>query len=134
MEDKIIIGRSEYIDLPDLGLYHIPAKIDTGAYHSSLHCHDIRLDDKRHVLYFKLLDPSHPEYDTKEQQTSVFSLVRVRNVATDWSSRYKIKTTITLAGRTFPVSLTIVDRRDMRFPVLIGRQALKKKFLVNVAK
>ena len=57
--EKLIIGRRELIDFPELSLFGIEAKIDTGAYTSVLHCHDIREEDG--VLYNYILDPSHPE-------------------------------------------------------------------------
>ena len=61
---KQIIGRREEIDFPELGLFGITAKIDTGAYTTALHCHDIHERDG--VLYFKLLNPSHHEFNKQE--------------------------------------------------------------------
>ena len=55
-KQKQTIGRREVIDFPSLGLYGIVAKVDTGAYTTALHCHDIR--EEEGVLYFKLLDPT----------------------------------------------------------------------------
>ena len=61
-----IIGRREMVNFPDLGLFGLVAKIDTGANTTALHCHDVRVEDG--VLYFKLLDESHPEYDDREHR------------------------------------------------------------------
>ena len=62
---KITIGRIEKIDLPKLSLFNLDAKIDTGAYTSSLHCHHIELFTikNRKWVKFYVLDPDHPEYE-----------------------------------------------------------------------
>ncbi len=134
MEEKTIIGRSEYIDLPSFNMYAVPAKIDTGAYRGALHCRDIRLSPDGKVLYFRLLDERHPEYSDQEQALTDFGVVRVRNTGSDWQNRYKIKIEVVIAGQSILTEMTLTDRADMRFPVLIGRKALKKRFLVNVSK
>ncbi|MEK7136571.1 MAG: RimK/LysX family protein [Patescibacteria group bacterium] len=134
MEEKIIIGRSTHIDLPNFNMYDIPAKVDTGAYRGALHCRDIRLSADGKTLYFKLLDERHPEYSAHDQAVTDFGLVKIKNTGIDWQERYKIKTEIIIAGQSIVTEMTLADRADMRFPVLIGRKALKKKFLVNVSK
>ena len=68
MKDKEIIGRIEKIGIPELLLLELDAKIDTGAYTSSIHCHEIREDLKSEILYFKVLDPNHASYNNKEFQ------------------------------------------------------------------
>ena len=65
---SLFIGRTDRADFPILGLFDIAVKIDTGAYTSVLHCHDIREigNKKKHkVLQFKVLDPSHSEYQAR---------------------------------------------------------------------
>jgi hypothetical protein len=66
-ESKKVIGRLEKIDLPELSLYNLDAKIDTGAYTSSLHSHKISVEKKEGKLWaeFHVLDPGHPEYEGK---------------------------------------------------------------------
>jgi len=63
-KQKQLIGRREVIAFPELGLFEITAKVDTGAYTTALHCHDIY--EKDGMLHFKLLDPSHPDYNEHE--------------------------------------------------------------------
>jgi hypothetical protein len=55
-----ILGRYDRVDLPALGLFDIHAKIDTGAYTSSLHCHHVHIVDG--ILEFILLDEEHSEF------------------------------------------------------------------------
>src|SRR6056297_3604246 len=66
-KDLKIIGRLEPINFPEWDLYGIDAKIDTGAYTSSLHCHHIKAYEKdgEQLVRFNLLDPSHETYNDK---------------------------------------------------------------------
>ena len=130
-ETKITIGRREIIDFPDLGLFLIEAKIDTGALTSVLHCHDIR--EKNGTLYFKLLDPTHPEYNEKEQHSSEYYQKEIKNSFGEVENRYIIKTTIRIGQRRIKALISLTDRGTMRYPVLIGRRFLKNKFIVDVS-
>ncbi len=59
------IGRIDKADFPELNLIEIDVKVDTGAYTSSIHCHEVKeveLNGEKHIE-FKVLDPSHPEYE-----------------------------------------------------------------------
>ncbi|MBL7884817.1 MAG: ATP-dependent zinc protease [Bacteroidia bacterium] len=130
-KQKQIIGRREVIDFPELGLYEIVAKVDTGAYTTALHCHDIREQDG--VLYFKLLDPTHPEYNEQEQQFVEYSQKEIKNSFGEVEKRYIIKTTIKVGRRRIKSVISLTDRGNMRYPVLIGRKLLKNRFIVDVS-
>ncbi|MEZ4692954.1 MAG: hypothetical protein R2837_02865 [Aliarcobacter sp.] len=69
MSQKKIIGRREVVDILDLELYGLDAKIDTGADSNSLHCDDIFIDDEKFV-HFTLLDEVHPAYHGKKHKLS----------------------------------------------------------------
>ncbi len=127
---KPTIGRRESIDFPELGLYGITAKIDTGAYTTALHCHDIR--EENGVLYFKLLDPSHPDYTEKEQKFTTYSQKEIKNSFGESEKRYIIKTIIRIGKRRIKSVISLTDRGTMRYPVLIGRKLIKNKFVVDV--
>ena len=118
------------IDFPDLGLFGISAKIDTGAYTSALHCHDIFVKDG--ALYFKFLDPSHPIYSNKQQQFAEFSQKEIKNSFGETEKRYIIKTRIRIGKRIIKSVISLTNRGTMRFPVLIGRKLLKRRFIVDV--
>lgn len=132
---KKLIGRSEKLDFPDLGLYGIDAKIDTGAYTSVLHCHDIhiKVSGNETILCFKLLDPTHPEFQEKEQQFSVYSTKEIKNSFGDLEKRFVIKTRVKLAGRIVNTMISLTDRGNMRYPVLMGRKFLRNRFIVDVS-
>jgi hypothetical protein len=128
---KQIIGKKEPVDFPELGIIGIYAKIDTGAYSNTLHCHDIHV--KENNLYFKVLDPSHPVFSRKEHCFSDFSQKKIKNSFGEVEKRYMIKTKIKIAGRVIKSIISLTDRATMRYPVLIGRRLLRNKFVVDVS-
>ena len=130
-KEKKIIGRREEIDFPELGLFGITAKIDTGAYTTALHCHDI--EEKNGVLHFKLLDPSHPEYNRQDQKFTEYSQKEIKNSFGEIEKRYVIKTVIRLGEKRIKAVISLSDKGKMRYPVLIGRKLLKNRFIVDVA-
>lgn len=130
-KEKLTIGRREQVDFPELGLFGIIAKVDTGAYTSALHCHDIR--EKHGVLHFKLLDPSHPEYNEQDQKFNEYSQKEIKNSFGKIENRYIIKTFIKIGVKQIKATISLSDREKMRYPVLIGRKLLKNRFIVDVS-
>ncbi|WP_304140544.1 RimK/LysX family protein [Mesoflavibacter zeaxanthinifaciens] len=125
---KKIIGRTDCIDFPKLNLLNINCKIDTGAYTSSIHCSNITLTDQGLLCFFD-------DNKTEKSEPILFkeySLTDVKSSNGFVENRYKIKTDVVFFGKTYKINLTLSTRSDMRFPVLIGRQFLKRKFLVDV--
>ncbi len=131
IKEKLRIGRRETIDFPELGLYGIIAKVDTGAYTTALHCHDIR--EEKGVLYFKLLDPTHPDYNEQEQLFSDYFQKEIKNSFGEVEKRYMIKTTVKIGSKRIKSLISLTDRGTMRYPVLIGRKLLKNRFIVDVS-
>ena len=134
--EKITIGRREIVNFPLLNLMGLEAKIDTGAYTSALHCKDIQLKEinGKTVLCFKLLDETHPEYNEKEFQFTNFIKKNIKSSFGELEERFVIKTTIHIARRKISSTISLTDRTNMRYPVLIGRKLLKGKFTVDVSK
>ncbi|MCA1801587.1 MAG: RimK/LysX family protein [Rhodothermaceae bacterium] len=134
--EKTILGRREFIDFPDLGLTGIEAKIDTGAYTSSIHCHDITIHSgaESKLVAFKLLDPDHPAYEHRILQLPLVKQKIVRSSSGDEENRAIIRTTVRIGGHSFLTDLSLTDRSGMDYPVLLGRKAIRKRFIVDVAK
>lgn len=130
-KEKPTIGRREHVDFPELDLYGITAKIDTGAYTTALHCHDIR--EENGVLYFKLLDPTHSEYSEKDLQFTEYFQKEIKNSSGEVEKRYIIKTIVRIGKKRIKSVISLTDRGTMRYPVLIGRKLLKNKFVVDVS-
>lgn len=128
------IGRTDKIDLPELGLENIECKIDTGAYGNALHCHHIKVVDKdgERQLSFRVLDPSHPEYADKVYYCKEFNNKVVKSSSGIPEERYTIKTKMIIFGKKRLVSFSLTDRGSMKYPILIGRKFLTKRFIVDV--
>ncbi|MCB0272822.1 MAG: ATP-dependent zinc protease [Bdellovibrionales bacterium] len=129
----ITIGWWEYLQLPALSSSKIKAKIDTGAKTSALHAEDIKVFiDKgvRKVRY--TLYPN--QKDRKNKKTIVSKLVEVRRIKSSIGTttlRPVIETLVDIGGQKFIIELTLVNRDLLGFRMLLGRQALKKRFLIN---
>ena len=134
---KLVIGRSDVADFPRLGLAEVPVKVDTGAYTSSIHCHRVvehaATDAAPARLTFELLDPEHPQFADRPMSTTDFERKSVRSSNGETEERYVIRTRIRLFGRDLPLELTLAERGDMRFPVLLGRKLLAGRFVVDPA-
>lgn len=129
-----MVGRLEHVSFPDWNLNDLDAKIDTGAYTSSLHCHHIEMDPQRKTVSFYLLDPSHPEYENRKFQSRIRDIRSIRSSNGLIEERVIITTKIELGGKLYPIELSLTDRTDMKYPVLIGRRFLKKRFIVDVSR
>lgn len=133
---KKVIGRREYVDFPQLGLEGIEAKVDTGAYTTSIHCEDIKHFEQNGVPYvsFVLLDESHSQYHGHTYMWALYKTKQVKNSFGQTEERHSILTQIRLFDEIYNVELQLADRSQMDYPVLLGRKALKKRFLVDVSR
>jgi hypothetical protein len=132
---KKVLGASDYIDLPELNLTNILCKIDTGADVSALHCEKVRLIEKDGVEYISIipLDPSHKQYQKKALKFRNFKEKKIKNSFGDSEFRYSIKTNVVILGEKYPIELTLTDRGNMKYPLLLGKNVLKNRFLVDVS-
>ena len=131
-----LIGRREYIDFPELNVYGIEAKIDTGAYTSALHCQDVEIKniEGTPTLCFKLFDPTHPEYNEQEHRFQHFTIKTIRNSFGEEEDRYVIRTIVHIGHKNIRCAISLTDRANMRYTVLIGRKMIKNKFIIDVGK
>lgn len=127
-----ILGRSDRVDLPNLKLKNIHAKIDTGAYTSSLHCSSAHVVDGK--LEFILLDEEHPEFTGMPFRVKKFVQREIRNSFGEAELRYVIRTRIRIHGRLIRAEFSLSNRGNLRFPVLLGRKILRHRFLIDVTK
>lgn len=124
---KKVIGSVDKVDLPDFGVEHVNAKIDTGAYRSSLHCKKIKLQGD--TLSFSVLtDNGYKEFQTKDWKKK-----EVRSSNGKSENRFVIKTRLRLFEKSYIVSFSLTDRSKMKYPLLLGKKFLKDRFVVDVA-
>ena len=126
------IGRIDKADFPLLNLENVEIKVDTGAFTSSIHCTEMRVEDN--FLKCRFLDEAHPAYDQKEFVFDNYDVKVVKSSNGQTEVRYRILTEVLLFGKIFPIFLTLSDRKEMKFPVLIGRKFLMKRFMVDINK
>ncbi len=127
-----ILGRYDRVDLPELGLYNIHAKVDTGAYTSSLHCH--RATVTNGVLEFILLDEEHPEFTGLKFTFSDFEERDIKNSFGEVERRFVITTTLKIFNEDITTEFSLGNRGSLKFPILIGRKIVRNRFLIDVTK
>lgn len=133
--EKLVIGRVDKIDLPDFKIENLECKVDTGADTSSIHCTNVRIVEKdgKECLKFRVLDKKHPLFSKATHAVDEFSEKRVKSSTGHTETRFVIKTTIVVFGKSHPITFTLSDREKMKYPVLLGKRFLKNKFIVDVS-
>lgn len=131
-----IIGWREWVDLPDLGIKNIKAKVDTGARSSSLHAFDVEEFEKNGDKWVKF--NVHPEQRNNDIEIATESKIleyrSVRSSSGKASLRPVIVTAVALLGIQWPVELTLANRDEMGFRMLLGREAYRGRFLVDAGR
>lgn len=130
MDQLDIIGRAERIDFPELNLEAVPARVDTGAKTSAL-CASM-VTEKNGLLEVVLFGESSPFYTGKPVIFEHFKTAIVASSNGHAEERYKIRTVVVVNGRKIRASFTLADRTTQVYPVLVGRNILAGKFMVNV--
>lgn len=126
-----IIGRREWVSLPDLKIPAIKGKVDTGAKTSSLHAFDIELRETgtKTYVHFKV----HPIQDDSKIVVSCKALLIDKRLVTDSGGhkeeRFVIRTHLVIAGIRRKIELTLTNRESMKYRMLIGRSALKSFYI-----
>ncbi len=128
----LLLGRSDRVDLPELGLTDIQAKIDTGAYNCSLHCASAEVVNGK--LEFVLLDEEHPEFTGMKFSFKKFEKREIKNSFGEAEMRFVIKTRIKIYDHVIHAEFSLSNRGNLRFPVLLGRKTLRNRFLIDVTK
>lgn len=131
--EKSIIGRREKADFPEIGLFKVDVKTDTGAYTSSIHvthC-EVKMEENQEVLYVVFLDEDHPSYTGKTLRFEEFRQKKVKSSTGHEQLRFFIKLKIKLFGRTIRTDFSLTKRNGMKYPILLGRKLLNRRFIVD---
>lgn len=130
------VGWREWVGLPALGIARIKAKVDTGARTSALHAFALRpfTEQGQRKIYFDI----HPMQHNADNLVTCVADVVDQRIVTDSGGheeeRYVIRTPITIALQTWEIEITLTERENMLFRMLLGRSALKGRFSVNPAR
>lgn len=131
-----LMGWREWLDLPELGIQYIKAKIDTGARSSALHA--FHIEPFRHqgkqMIRFCVHPYQRDSHYTVTAEAELLEWRQVRNSGGIDQVRPVIKTIVELGEHQWPIELTLTNRDVMGFRMLLGREALRRRFLVNPAR
>lgn len=128
--DKVLIGGKEKVDFPDLGKFHVLARVDTGAKTSSIHCDKVwleKINGKVVLCAFLLKKTSHVTRFSK------FTRKLVRSSNGEEEERFAVRLNMKLGEQVYRTEFTLSNRDKMNYPVLLGRKFLRKGFLVDVS-
>ncbi len=131
--DIITVGWREYVGLPSLNIESIKAKIDTGARTSALHAFELHPFTQGGVS--KIRFSIHPvQRDTETITTCVADIIdqrQIRDSGGHLENRWVIQSEVTIGSFHWPIELTLTDRDNMRFRMLLGRTAMQDRIIVN---
>ena len=127
------LGWREWVGLPELGVDAVKAKLDTGARTSSLHAFDIVRyeEDGAPRVRFEIHPRQRSSEDAVEVEARVVDERWVRNSGGTRELRPVIETTVLVGEERWPIELTLTRRDEMGFRMLLGRQALRTRALVD---
>lgn len=127
------IGWREWVALPDWGVHHLKAKIDTGARTSSLHAFGLEWFDRDGSPWvrFELHPWQRSTADATIAEAAVVATRDVRSSSGEIDHRPVVHATLVLVGEPVTAEITLTRRDEMGFRMLVGREALRKRFVVD---
>ncbi len=128
-----IVGWREWVALPQADGDWVKAKIDTGARSSSIHAFDLEIleQDDREWVRFSIHPWQRSDDEAHELTLPVLDRREVRSSNGQTEQRYAVAMDVRLAGHTITTVMTLSNRDEMGFRMLIGREALERGFLVD---
>jgi hypothetical protein len=133
MNEKFTVGSIETCSLPELGISELNVRIDTGAKTSSLHVDALERFRKNGKPWVSF--DIHPSVHNVAQVIRCESLVRdIRRIKSsngEVEERYIIRTQLTLGDQTWPIDISLTDRSEMSYLMLLGREGMGSRLLVD---
>ncbi len=126
----MVVGWREVIDLPDLGLAGMHAKIDTGARTTALHAHRIRTFEDKGIRWVEFLPPHTGAGKTALCRCPIHDERDIKNTSGIPEKRIIIRTMLVIAGRYWKIQLSLTNRSNMSHPIIIGRSAIRRHNLL----
>lgn len=126
-----VVGWRELVNLPQLGLKGVPAKIDTGARTSSLHATILERFERDGENFVRFAVDFDDVYRRHVCEAIHVDWRGITSSNGETQQRMIIKTPLQIGGIRFRAEISLADRSDMRFPMLIGRSSLRRRFVVD---
>jgi hypothetical protein len=131
-----VIGWREWVQLPDLGVFEIKAKVDTGAATSSLHAFRLDRFEKEGLSFVRF--EIHPRQRSRrpsiECEAPIVRETAVRNPGGRTELRPVIASTLVIAGQPVEALINLTGRDEMGYRMLLGRRTLRNRFVVDPGK
>jgi|TARA_B110000503_G_C6886555_1_gene304957 hypothetical protein len=135
MNSKQLVGALEQCDLPQLKLNSIETRVDTGATTSSLHVDNIvefkKEKGKEKWVRFDIHPDTHDVSQVVQREAKVKSVRKVKSSNATHQRRLVIETDILIAGMRWCIELTLTDRSEMKYLMLLGREAMSGRLIVD---
>ena len=127
------IGWREWVALPALGIATIKTKVNTGARSSAIHAFGVSVVRRggRDIVQFQLHPLQHNAKIVVPAEAELIEYRHVRNSGGQQMLRPVILTELALGDQVWTIELTLAGRDAMGFRMLLGREALRRRFLVN---
>lgn len=127
------IGWREWIELPEFSPKSMKVKIDTGAQTSALHAFRLRVTENGTGTYatFELHPLQRSSKASAKVRAEVIGFRKVRSSNGKVERRPVIATTAKVGTTTWPIQITLTRRDQMGFRMLLGRSALRRRFVVD---
>lgn len=132
-EKKEVLGRVELVSFPTLDVHGVPARIDTGAKTSSIWATAIKVHDDGRIS-FRLFGKKSPHYSGRRFVLPSYEETVVSSSMGTVQRRYKVRLSMRINGRRLKVAFTLADRSRQVYSVLIGRNVLRGKYIVDVTR
>jgi len=128
-----LIGWREWVGLPELGVQMLKAKIDTGARSSALHAWDIRPFDRDGCewIAFQLHPMQRDNHVIVDCEARVVGERRIRSSSGTLETRYAIETLMAFGDARRRIEVTLTNRDEMGFRLLLGRTALRRRAIID---
>lgn len=131
--DRLIIGNLELCSLPELGIVDLEVRVDTGAKTSSLHADNIRKFRKRGKLFVAF--DLHPDIYNLEKtincEAPVVDSRKIKSSNGSAEQRYVVRTTFSIGQQSWPIEITLTNRQDMSYMMLLGREGMGDRVYVD---
>lgn len=134
-KEKTLIGRVDIIDLPEFTLHDVEAKVDTGAYTSAIHCSKIKVikQGTKEFVTFHIPGSKIHGQGKKVFKTDDYVLKTIKSSSGHKEERFVITTQVLIFNKLIKTEFSLTDRSTMKFPILLGRKFLVKRFIVDVS-
>ncbi|MGB3723329.1 MAG: RimK/LysX family protein [Pacificimonas sp.] len=129
-----LVGWREYVGFPDLGIPFVRAKIDTGARTSALHATRLHHYEVAGEEWVRFTVPARKNRPAIRAEAPLAGVKKVTSSNGETQKRFYIHTKLKIGTRIFSAEVTLTNRGQMGYAMLVGRTALVRRFHVDVAK